>query len=288
MGTFHQMTMSAPQHRPDRSLLVLGGFCLAAVGSVITHLVWLSTRPESSECSQPAESKEPQPVVRSPPLTGRVRSCSRSNLLKSWPSYHSLDTALVPCRKTALLVVDCQPAYWDLNQDLRQNFPKLPANIAKLLSTARELLCPAQVVHIRANYSFKFAENFLRLNPDKSLPSDVNSCDWAKSETGEIVIAKPAMDAFHNTYLEQQLRSMGIEHVVVCGMLTSVCVLFTCQSAFAAGMRVSLYEDGCADRTVERHQGALSMYNKYIFTVNNDLGTVFSTDVNGDALNSSE
>ena len=72
-------------------------------------------------------------------------------------------------------------------------------------------------------------------------------------------------------------QDIGVDHVVVCGLLTSgrsqhpchhpsspsplpVCVLFTCQSAFAAGMRVTLFESACGDRTRERHMQLIDMY----------------------------
>lgn len=264
-----------------RSTLVIGAACLAgAACSLLIHLLSPLARSSSQE-----DDELPEPKVLKPPpqLDLRARSHSKANLLAAWPSYHSLDLAKgSPSRRTALLIVDVQPAYWDHNPALQAAFPEFPKHVSSLLDTAREVLRPSQIVHIRANYSFKFAENFCRLNPDKRLPDDIDSCDWCKSEAGEVVIAKPAMDGFHDTMLLKHLKSIGAEHVVVCGLLTSVCVLFTCQSAFAAGLRVTLYQRGCADRSLERHQQCLDHYSDYIFSKvddDPDLETIFTGPV---------
>jgi nicotinamidase-related amidase len=79
------------------------------------------------------------------------------------------------------------------------------------------------------------------------------------------------------------LESLGITDVVFCGLLTSVCVLFTMQSAFARGFRVRLYAEGCADRTRARHNAAIAMYDNYCFERCDDLATVFEEHTETDS-----
>lgn len=191
----------------------------------------------------------------------------------SHPDYHTLADSVH--KNMAVLVVDFQPAYWE-NVANTGEFPDVPKHTEHLLEFARSRLAPPQIVHIRANYSAKFASNFLLLNPEKTLPEDVEACDFAKSRRGEHVVTKPSFDAFHNTSLIKHLKDIGVDHVVVCGLLTSVCVLFTCQSAFAAGMRVTLFESACGDRTRERHMQLIDMYKDYLYTVENDMDKIFS------------
>ena len=38
-----------------------------------------------------------------------------------------------------------------------------------------------------------------------------------------------------------------------------------------------MYADGCADRTVERHDACMRLYAGYIFTVQNDVDALFDT-----------
>jgi nicotinamidase-related amidase len=175
----------------------------------------------------------------------------------------------------ALVVIDCQPVYYDFNPTIKENFPELPRKVSNILSIARQRLSPEQIIHVRANYTLKFAQNFDRLNPDKLLPNDVHACSWAASNIGEEIIVKGSFDAFHDTNLESYLRETGIDTIVVCGLVTSVCVLFSTQSAFARGFKVLIYEEGCGDRCIERHKSAISLYDNYCFEVYNDCDTIF-------------
>jgi nicotinamidase-related amidase len=186
---------------------------------------------------------------------------------------------LLPCRraqKRALLVVDVQPAYYN-SPAIGKHFPHLRENVESLLARARCELPPAHIVHVRANYTFKLADNFRRLNPDKALPEDIHACDFAVSQVGERIVVKPSFDSFHDTQLQNYLRELEIEEIVVCGLLTSVCVLFSVQSAFARGFRCTMFTPACGDRSLDRHNNTIAMYSNYIFTVKEDLDSVFST-----------
>jgi len=179
----------------------------------------------------------------------------------------------------AVLVVDCQPVYWDEQPNIRSANPNLPRQISALLERARGALSPPQIVHVRANYTFRFAQNFKKLNPEKPLPSDIQACSWAASKVGEQIVVKSSFDSFHETNLETYLRDLGVSELIICGLLTSCCVLFTAQSAFASGFRVKLFDSACADRSQERHQQTLDNYGSYCFEVVNDLDACFSTKI---------
>jgi nicotinamidase-related amidase len=68
---------------------------------------------------------------------------------------------------------------------------------------------------------------------------------------GETVIAKEAPNAFLNTALEEQLRSLGAEQLVVCGMMTSMCVDATARAASDLGLSVTVLADACAAPDLE-------------------------------------
>ena len=216
---------------------------------------------------------------RRPTTRKRSRSFKSRGLQSSHPSYHSLASS--GSQHMAVLVVDCQPAYWD-NSPCSLAFPEIPQRVSNLLSCARERLSPSQIIHIRANYSHKFVQNFLLLNPERTLPADAEACPWAAAKTGEMVVTKPSFDAFFDTNLREHLRSLGTTHIVVCGMLTSACVLFTCQSAFASGIRITLIENATADRSVETHKRIIDQYGDYLYKVSNDLDFVFDQDTGYD------
>ncbi len=68
---------------------------------------------------------------------------------------------------------------------------------------------------------------------------------------GEPVIRKARPNAFLDTSLEQQLRSRGVEEIVVCGMMTSMCVDATVRAGVDLGFRAAVVHDACAAPDLE-------------------------------------
>ncbi|KAJ8602034.1 hypothetical protein CTAYLR_002728 [Chrysophaeum taylorii] len=245
---------------------------LAVVATTSASVAWLvaylaSRRPPPKQPERTSSAGTPLPnniIERSPPPS--TTTLRDDDIIIR---FHSV--AMSAMQHLALLVVDCQPVYWDDQKAVRTSFPALPRRVASLLERARRVLSPPQIVHVRANYTFRFAQNFKRLNPDKPLPSDIEAVSWAGSKVGELIVVKNSFDSFRETRLEAYLRDLGVTDIVVCGLLTSCCVLFTAQSAFASGFRVKLYEPGCADRSVLRHDQTLENYGSYCFEIVRDL-----------------
>ena len=59
----------------------------------------------------------------------------------------------------------------------------------------------------------------------------------------DIVIQKMTPDSFFNTTLAEELRKKDIEHVIITGIQTEVCVDTTCRRAFSMGYKVTLVSD---------------------------------------------
>jgi nicotinamidase-related amidase len=68
---------------------------------------------------------------------------------------------------------------------------------------------------------------------------------------GEPVVQKEHPNAFLDTTLEQELRDRGIDHVVVCGMMTSMCVDATVRAAVDLGYQATVVHDACAAPDLE-------------------------------------
>lgn len=68
---------------------------------------------------------------------------------------------------------------------------------------------------------------------------------------GETVIRKEHPNAFLDTQLEKTLREAGADEVVVCGMMTSMCVDATVRAAADLGFEVAVAHDACATRDLE-------------------------------------
>ncbi len=163
----------------------------------------------------------------------------------------------------ALLLVDVQQSFWPARG--RPDFPDFPANVARLLA-----LCRAEgleVIHVRS-----------RFKPDKSdwmlmyrlrAPVSHHPCiagqkgekpvSFAASKPGEHVVFKQTFDALHTPDLVTYLRENDKWVLLVAGLLTSVCVLFTAASAAQLGFLSVVVEDCCADRP-EKHKHTLDEY----------------------------
>lgn len=63
---------------------------------------------------------------------------------------------------------------------------------------------------------------------------------------GERLITKQAPNAFLGTPLERELRERGVDQVVVCGMMTSMCVDASVRAGADLGFAVTLVHDACA------------------------------------------
>lgn len=64
----------------------------------------------------------------------------------------------------------------------------------------------------------------------------------------ETVIIKHTPDSFLNTDLKKALNNAGITDLIVCGMMTHMCVDTTVRAAKKLGYNITLIDDACATR----------------------------------------
>jgi nicotinamidase-related amidase len=67
---------------------------------------------------------------------------------------------------------------------------------------------------------------------------------------GEVVFQKNYPNSFRDTPLLEHLRDHKVDHVVVCGMMTHMCVDATVRAAFDYGLQVTVVHEACATRTL--------------------------------------
>ena len=73
----------------------------------------------------------------------------------------------------------------------------------------------------------------------------------------EIVLPKTASGVFNSTAIDQILRNLGVENLVVTWVVTNNCVENAVRDACDRGYAVILVEDGCAAVTEEIHLAAI-------------------------------
>ncbi len=65
----------------------------------------------------------------------------------------------------------------------------------------------------------------------------------------DTIIIKNKINPFYNTSLEKELD--GIKHVIVCGILTNLCVRSFIQDAYDRDFKITVIKDCCAAHTSE-------------------------------------
>ncbi len=81
--------------------------------------------------------------------------------------------------------------------------------------------------------------------------------------TTEMVLEKRRFSAFLKTDLDQTLRTLKVDTVVVAGISTHVCVLMTAMDALSHDFHSIIIEDCCAAHKKEVHQAALELYRDF-------------------------
>lgn len=74
---------------------------------------------------------------------------------------------------------------------------------------------------------------------------------------GDYTVIKRRYSGFYNTDLEILLRCLGVDTVIVTGIITDGCVLMTAMDAHARDFYLRVVEDACATTDDEAHRAAL-------------------------------
>ena len=131
----------------------------------------------------------------------------------------------------ALLVIDVQQQ--PLSELEPGRGPEFLATITTLLRGARERGIP--VVYVRHQ------DEWMRPGTDDwQIAAEVAPLD------GEPIVEKRYRDAFRETDLDDVLKRLSVERVIVCGMQTEFCIDATIREAERRGYRVDLIGDGHA------------------------------------------
>jgi nicotinamidase-related amidase len=79
----------------------------------------------------------------------------------------------------------------------------------------------------------------------------------------EVVLPKSSSSPFNSTSLDYVLRNLGIQELVVAGLLTDQCIDHTVKDAADRGYLVTCLIDACLAENLERHEQALRCFQGY-------------------------
>ncbi|QNP41670.1 cysteine hydrolase family protein [Lysobacter solisilvae (ex Woo and Kim 2020)] len=142
---------------------------------------------------------------------------------------------LVLDARTALIPIDMQRGF-DLDP-ARSNNPAIEANGRRLLSAWRAAGLP--LIHVRHD-SVKPGSVFAPGQPGNALRPGF------EPQGSEPLVTKSVNAAFIGTDLDLRLRRLGVEQVVLFGLVTDMCVSTTARVAANLGYRTVVVGDACA------------------------------------------
>ncbi|MBE0623681.1 MAG: cysteine hydrolase [Burkholderiales bacterium] len=142
----------------------------------------------------------------------------------------------------ALIIIDIQNDYFPGGRMELEGSPEAGLQAAKLLEAFRARGLP--LVHVQHISNRPGAGFFL---PDTE---GVNIHAEVAPRPGETVVQKNFPNSFRGTALLEHLRALGVDHLVIAGMMTHMCVDATTRAAFDLGFSCSLAHDACATRAI--------------------------------------
>jgi nicotinamidase-related amidase len=142
--------------------------------------------------------------------------------------------------KNALLLIDFQNDYFPMGKMELVNPMEAARNARDLLQCFRE----HNGVHVHIQHvSMRAGATFL-LPGDRG--SDIH--DSVAHFVGEPLVVKHFPNAFRETDLAPMLEELGVDRVVITGMMTHMCVDATARAAADLGFEVLIAADACATR----------------------------------------
>lgn len=140
----------------------------------------------------------------------------------------------------ALVLIDIQNDYFPGGTMEVEGSPEASYRAREALRRFRELGLP--VVHVQHLAARPGATFFLPGTPGAQIHEDVRPLP------AEPVVQKHFPNAFRDTELLALLRTLGVERLVVAGMMTQMCVDATVRAAFDHGFPCTVLHDACAAR----------------------------------------
>ncbi len=142
--------------------------------------------------------------------------------------------------KQALLIIDVQNDYFAGGKSELCDPMAALANIERLLGHFRAARLPiihVQHINVREGATFflpdtKGAEIHKNLNP----------------QAGEHLVIKHAPNSFYETDLLKIIQSNAITELVICGMMSHMCIDTTTRACKDFGIKVTLIDDACATK----------------------------------------
>jgi nicotinamidase-related amidase len=221
-----------------------------------------TNQPPAGTIKERINNSQPPPVVESrrEVIPAPVESLSGDNEWKTAiADYDRPDVVFRPAR-AALLVVDMQKVFAapEGSTFLPMSVP-VGERLAALVQECRQRGVPVIFTrHVHTNPQMdggsmaRWWSSLILEGTDEA-----ELVDGLRPQDGERVIVKCRYSAFAGTPLEMILRSLGVEDLIVGGVMTNLCCETTARDAFNRDFNVFFLGDGTATANQELHDSSL-------------------------------
>lgn len=175
--------------------------------------------------------------------------------------------------KPALLLIDIQNDYFPGGKMELEGSVEASRQAKRLLEYLREQDLP--VVHIQ-HVAIRPGSTFFL--PDTE---GVKTHRNVQPLEGETVIQKHFPNSFRETPLLDHLRGQHIDRLVICGMMTHMCVDATARAAFDYGFDCLIAGDACATRKLQfgdESIPAAHVHGSFLAALNGSYGKVATAE----------
>ena len=173
----------------------------------------------------------------------------------------------------ALLIIDIQNDYFKGGACELVNPQIASANAKKLLKKFREENIP--VFHIQ---HINVRENGTYLLPNTN---GVLIHEDVKPLENEKIITKNFPNSFSKTTLLDELEKQNIKELVICGMMTHMCIDSTTRAAFDLGFDCVVAYDACCTKDLEFNKNrvsAVDVHDCFMASLNGIFAKILNTD----------
>lgn len=173
----------------------------------------------------------------------------------------------------ALLIIDIQNDYFKGGAYELVNPQIASSNAKRLLENFRQkdmLIFHIQHISIKANATF-FLPN----------TNGVLIHENVKPLENEIVIPKNFPNSFSKTSLLEELKKQEIKELIICGMMTHMCIDATTRAAFDLGFDCIVSYDACCSKDLEFNKNkiiAQDVHDSFMASLNGIFAKVLNTD----------
>lgn len=174
--------------------------------------------------------------------------------------------------KNALIIIDIQNDYFDMGAMALVNSENACENAKLILEQFRAVNLP--VIHIQHIASRPDATFFLTNTKGAEIHKTVYPIE------NEKIISKHYPNSFRETTLLEYLKGEQITDLVICGMMTHMCVDATTRAAKDLGFNITLIGDACATKDLGINGQIIeaeNVQNSFLAALNYFYSTVIST-----------